>query len=232
MWDQSEYNIPVVITFRISISLSIIDVECLNPSMATCGVDIYLARAMDLSRAATSLLCFSSSKYFYPDLDTVHFSDGRSDKILLANRTLASLCTSFNPDSDDAQSVSEIVFSGLRLMLAPRDLIDVHINPHIAAVNCARVVDTIKHLITPAPGTSEKQKWKNMHDCLNTTQSYIKHVTTSSREHRHGKPDPKTGDELTEIVKRTWTVMDRFLHYKKRGDARLSKDAHPLLTDL
>jgi hypothetical protein len=230
MWDLSEYKIPVTITFKVSISLSVIDVECLNPTTATYGVDIYFARAMDLLRAATSLLSFSSGQYFYPDLDTVHFPDGRSAKIVLANRTVATLCTSFNPDNDDAQLVSEIVFSDLRLMLALRDLIDSQINPHLTAINCARVVDTIKHLITPVSGISENQKWKNMHSCLNTTESYIKHITTSSREHRHGKSDPKTGDELTEIIKRTWTVMDRFLLYKKQGDARLSKDAHPLLS--
>src|SRR5258706_2599331 len=113
------------------------------------------------------------------------------------------------------------------LQWALSDLLASLDDPRAASINGARVMEAIKHMITPDEG-DEGSKWKNMHAALNITRGYLEQVTIHSRSPRHGKAHttPGIGDA---IFHRCWTVMDRYFHFLQQGSVNLSIARFPLL---
>jgi hypothetical protein len=50
------------------------------------------------------------------------------------------------------------------------------LEPIFSAVNCARAMDRLKHLIA-LPNASEKHAWKQMRDVLQIDERYLKFIT-------------------------------------------------------
>lgn len=69
-----------------------------------------------------------------------------------------------------------------------------------------------------------------MREALNLHEDYLSFITDQSKGPRHG--DIKGGGflEIRDTIQRSWTVMNRFLEFKKRGDNRLPLADFPLLT--
>jgi len=64
---------------------------------------------------------------------------------------------------------------------------------------------------------------------LNLDAAYLKLITDQSVGPRHGDHQYVLGTMTREIATRSWTVMNRFLEYLKRGRAALPPDEFPLL---
>jgi hypothetical protein len=129
-WNLEDYGIPATLIFKFSISSSVIEAECTNPSDHPCSLTIYAARVHDLLFATTAIITFGSGQYFYPYLDKVHYQDGTSLSLTNSSEEFASLSTSVTPRTPGAGIIADIVYSDLSLMVAMRDLADTFLNAH------------------------------------------------------------------------------------------------------
>jgi hypothetical protein len=69
-----------------------------------------------------------------------------------------------------------------------------------------------------------------MQAALNISRPYQEWVTNLSAEPRHANRSYVTGADTTDAVARTWRIMNRFLHYRKRGNTSLTAPDFPELT--
>ena len=68
-----------------------------------------------------------------------------------------------------------------------------------------------------------------MQAALNISRPYQQWVTSLSANPRHADRSHITGANTTEALSRTWSLMNRFLEYKRRGDKPLSAPDFPVL---
>jgi hypothetical protein len=108
------------------------------------------------------------------------------------------------------------------------DLIQSITTPHVSPVNCGRAIDGIKHLIS-GNIRDEKKAWKMMREVLNVHENYLKFISSTSTDPRHGRPGHMPPNITDDIVTRSLKIMDRFLEYEKGGDRPLSLTRFPLL---
>jgi hypothetical protein len=225
----------VEISFNISIQHGAVGAICslnkFNPE--TDLVRVYM-RVFDLVRAAVDLTCFSTGYGLSVILDTYTGPDGITTPFVPHDTRLAALCTAFNMNAATSieqnafHKVLTIVLSNWPIFRVLRQLIEANTVPHESAVNCARVIEGIRHLLA-SPGSSTKKSWEDMRGCLNLSVEYLKLVTDTSTGPRHGDSTHIPGTATVEITVRTWTVMNRFLEYKKRGDQALPATEFPVL---
>lgn len=76
---------------------------------------------------------------------------------------------------------------------------------------------------------SLKEAWKIMHDTIRVDEAYLKLITDHSMAPRHGRQFTHQGEINTEISKRAWIVVDRYIEFKKRGRQPLTLVEFPLL---
>jgi hypothetical protein len=70
-----------------------------------------------------------------------------------------------------------------------------------------------------------------MHKALNITRDYQQYITDQSKGPRHGDPQFVEGTITREVSMRTWSIMNRFLEYRKRGNQPLMGPDFPLLEE-
>lgn len=127
----------------------------------------------------------------------------------------------------DLRAIANIVITDPSLFRALQDIIECITIPHVATVNCGRIIDGIRRQI--APGLGAKQGWPAMHKALNVSQKYQEYISEISTGPRHADPAFVSGQITAEVVKRTWIIMDRYLEYRKRGKAILTAPEFPEL---
>jgi hypothetical protein len=86
----------------------------------------------------------------------------------------------------------------------------------LASINCSRTVDGIRYLIADA-SLNENQQWQQMRSKLRIERDYIQYISDISKDYRHANYRPVSQHVVMDILERTWTIMDRYLHYLKRG---------------
>lgn len=85
-------------------------------------------------------------------------------------------------------------------------------------------------MITPrVDSDSRRGAWAAMQAALNISESYQKWVTDLSAKPRHADRSYQTGIDVREALKRTWTIMNRFLEYRRRGNIPLTPPEFPKL---
>jgi hypothetical protein len=179
------------------------------------------------------MVSFATGIYYFPHFERIQKPDGSvSTPFIIGDPKLVGLCKSYSVL--DMTTGFDVVFSSGQLMRAMRDLNDTMTNPHIVAINCTRVLETIKDVMTSnlRLGDSKKcdsKKWNIMRHSLNIDRSYVQYITDWSLKHRHGRVDLLPGDELREIWRRTWIIMDRFITYRKLGSSKLDENDYPTL---
>jgi hypothetical protein len=226
-WQASEINLTM--EFTISIVNSRLDIECkLNRYEKAEFVHVYM-RALDLSRSTVNLVAFAKGYGLTVILD--HFVDANNDQsaIMLKDDSLSLLCTAYSP-AKGFGLVNDMVMQDPTLFLALNDLIESISLPHVSAVNCARAMERLKHLISPH-STKESEAWKQMRTALQIDEPYLKFITDHSTNPRHGRPGHIQGTITTEITRRAWTLMNRYFEYKKRGSNPLPLQEFPLLKE-
>jgi hypothetical protein len=159
---------------------------------------------------------------------------GEKSVFVPQDHSVAALCTAFNlapattKGENSFNTVLEIVLSDWRIFRILRELIEAITLPHESAVNCARAIEGLRHYVSPA-GAPRNQTWAILRDGLKLTEPYLKMITEVSTAPRHGDPVHIPGSTTTEIVRRTWTIMNRFFEYKKRGGSSLPESDFPWL---
>ena len=203
-----------------------------------CDVDNYsrdehlmrlFVRAVDLANAVVNLAAFAMGIGASVVIDTAHEANGSSVGLILRDRELQALCTAFSPDDESFDKMIEIVHSDLRISRAIRDLTEAVSGPHLIPSLCARSMETLRVLIGPA-GIERKESWRLMQQNLSLESSYLKAITDYGAAPRHGDHQFVPTSAIRMIAHRSWTIMNRFLEYKKRGSQPLSAAEFPMLT--
>jgi hypothetical protein len=134
------------------------------------------------------------------------------------NPTLPPLCTAFqtNPPDANLQFVLLEVLKNTSLMAAFRDLAEALEVPGRYRINCARAIETLSQIVSPGE-RSDRKSWINLRQALNLSTSYLMGITEESKGPRHGSHFERQVLSDGEIQIRAWTVMNRFLEYRKRG---------------
>jgi hypothetical protein len=171
-------------------------------------------RAHDVARAAIDLVCFASGNAYAFVLETWTGLDRVTRAVAPQQPELSALSTSVASPADFDQ-VLRLVITDPPLFMALRDLIESITQWHRAPISAARAIEAMRHSMTP--GKERKQQWENF--CLNLqlARSYIDPVTDTSAGPRHGDPEHIPGNITTDVARRAWVIMDRYLEFRKRG---------------
>lgn len=153
--------------------------------------------------------------------------DGTVRRVAVSQTDLRAICTSLST-SDNYTRLKDIATGDQAMSLAINDLIQAQTGPLMPEINCARAIEGIRHIIA-GQGTEPKRAWPLMHEALNIDRTYLDLITENSIPRRHGQFEIIAGATQEEILRRSWTIMDRFFHYRLRGGTRLPLDQFPLL---
>ncbi len=97
-------------------------------------------------------------------------------------------------------------------------------------INCARCVEAIRQIIAGYE-ISTSEQWKLMRGALNVEREYLELIMNSAKYNRHGNPVSTDDAVIAEVMRRTWTIVDRFFHYRIGGNRELGGAQFPLLAD-
>jgi hypothetical protein len=226
-WDWEEEN--KVLSFRVNIYNSTINVECTIDKFE----DRYLVelhrRAFDLARTAANLACFAVRHGLTAVFEFVILPNGTPVTLRYVDQNLPQprSCSLESKDMQKMADISTIVVTDPLLFLSLNDLIECLTTPHVAPINCGRIVDRIRRQI--APSADGVPAWIEMQMALNLSPAYQKFVTQLSRGPRHGDPTPVPSLEARESLTRTWNIMDRYLEYRWRRNVPLTPPEFPAL---
>lgn len=221
-------------SFNISISKGLIEIDCILDKYEEIHLSEVYRRVLDLARATVDLVCFSSGYGLTVIIDRYTNAAGITTPIAPHDPRLAELCKVFTLEpattieKNDFHKVLTLVLTDWKVFRILRQLIEANTVPHESSVICARVAEGIRHYLA-APGSNTKQSWANMRAQLNLSIDYLKLLTDVSTAPRHGDQTHIPGATTVEITRRAWTIMNRFLEYKKRGDQRLPEAEFPIL---
>jgi hypothetical protein len=186
------------------------------------------ARVHELVRATVDLVAFSKGAGLAVVFEKIILADGSYFPIVFLNRNLAEACTCFQLESGPSFSqMFGIVMNERGVFMALNDLVSSLTVPEHAVLGCYRSVERVRHLL--APDFPRDRQWSMMRDSLRLSKGYIDLITRASTGPRHGEPRTLQPDEISEIVERCWVIMNRFLEFRKRGNAELPVSEFPIL---
>ncbi|HIG21155.1 MAG TPA: hypothetical protein EYG02_10580 [Henriciella marina] len=114
-------------------------------------------------------------------------------------------------------------------LLALDDLIRGTENPFASAINCYRVIEALRHCLTP--DKSEKAQWTELRRRLNVERSFIDVVRLSAANARHGQRVRDKAARNDDDQTRAWMIFDRFVHLRLMKDVdRLPELEFPMLS--
>lgn len=184
-------------------------------------------RAYDTVRAAVDLLSFSSGNGFTFLFECWTDPDGITKPLAPQQQNLAPLASAVANSFDE---IIKIVIVDPPLFLALRDLVESITQWHQAPIAAARSIERLRHSIAPNE-TDRKKQWRKLGGLLQLEESYTKIIRDTSIAPRHGDPSHIPGYVTNEIARRAWTIMNRYLEFRKRGGVQpLSASEFPPLT--
>lgn len=187
---------------------------------------IYM-RALDLCRAQVDLVGFKMGWGVTVVLEAFVNENGVTTPIFLKDETLGALCTAFASDKHFDELCVKVIQSPA-LFMALRDLVSAISLPHVSLVDCARAMERLKHLVAE-PGAKDAQAWEQLREALHIEKTYLRFITDHSTGPRHGRPGHTPGIDTTEVVRRSWIIMNRYLEYLRRDGTSLPLAEFPLL---
>lgn len=229
-WKWQEENLTL--RFGCRFEKSDVTVTCTLERYRPEYFDEICKRALDLARSVINVAAFSSGVGYSVIFETVIDGNGEKKMFVLQDTRLSHLCTSFSLDSTMGKTpvaeIWDLVLADLPLLQVLDDLISSITIPNHAVVACARALEGLRHRIA-TPGAPERQAWEQLRNALSVDRSYLQLITDTSRPPRHGDHSFIPGPTVTEIIRRSWIIMDRFIEYRKRGNTSLPASSFPLL---
>ena len=228
-WNEPELGLST--TWRLSIFNGHLEAECDIDEFLPERLTFYFIRATDLLQALTNIAAFSVGLAMQCSLEKFIDPNGVISSILPRTHFEASkVCTAYNPDGSGNHSVADVMVSVIadpELFLTLSDLVGSLHSPQISMVNCGRVIDSIRRMISPAKKIEDG--WIAMQRALNISREYQEEISKISRNPRHGDRSYIQGSVTADITLRTWIILDRYLNYKLGGRKDLDVLKFPML---
>jgi len=224
-WKADELGYEVDIVCRVD--KSVIDIECILSHWKVEHFPDLYRRALDIVRAKIDVVGFKMACGLTVLLDTFEAPDGSVTPIALNAPYLEGICTAFSLDKGFDEVCMQVLQRPL-LFMAIRELMTAISLPHVSLVECARAMDRIKNTLAP-PGSKDKAAWNRMRETLRIDEAYLKYITDASADPRHGQPGHTPGSVTTEVTRRAWIIMNRYLEYIVHGEKPLDPTAYPIL---
>lgn len=214
--------------FEVSITDSIVTVEC----SVTSGVHDELAalyqRARHYAQCVMNTFSFANGIPFSAVLDEC--IDHRGVNMIIETHTpgVENLCTAYKINDASFGAAFNLISGDVSLSMAFDDLLGAARDTLLATVNCARMLDALRKMVA-GPETRESDQWEKLRKTLNLTREYVQPLTDNSIEPRHGVRTGQSSEIVQEVIKRSWTIMNRFLEYRMLKGAPLPLDRFPIL---
>jgi hypothetical protein len=229
-WKWGEENL--ILHFDCRVEKSIVTVACTLDRYRPEYFGEIHKRAFDIIRSAINLAAFASGVGYSVIFESVIDTSGQKTMFVQQDLSLAHLCTSFSLHSQPGKTpigrIWDLVVSDPPLFQALDDLIVSITLPHHAPVGCARAIEGLRNLIATS-GAPVSQAWEQMRYALRLDRSFLQLITDTSAGPRHGDRSYIPGATITEIFRRSWIIMDRYLEYRKRGNIPLPATDFPVL---
>jgi hypothetical protein len=210
--------------FTVSIVGSSVEVTVVLDNFTQDDVDRHRNTAFDLARTALDLWNFKMGWGLSLYLDRVFVPGAEPEIIVPADPSLSSIV---RYDIAAIPTLYPFIVSDTRLHTALNDLIVAITWPRAAPINCARAVEGLRTLMSPGKRTAG---WPVMREALNLDRAYLDAITKASEAPRHGDYIWAPAAETGELIYRSWTIMTRFLEWKRRGETQLPLAEFPTLT--
>jgi hypothetical protein len=183
-------------------------------------------RSMHTAKACLAIYTFESSIGL--DIAITEFIDpsGTRHPMVFRSAVIAGLCHSYSLPSD-FEAITQIVLKDTLLFLALIDLAESITQPDTALL-CARAIDRIRHAIA-GRGVRHADGWPKVHEALRTDAAYLQFITEHSKAPRHGERFNHPPNVTTEVSRRSWIIVDRYIAYRRHGGVPLPLDKFPLL---
>ena len=181
--------------------------------------------------AVVSLYVFATGDPYTLHFDKVIPPGSTEEHVLdLSNPDLAALCTAFDPHGAMV-GILDIVLLDPELMNIVNDAAMALTTNLYQPIACGRALDGIRNYITPESGEKAKQKqgWQRMSEQLNLSDDYARRVNETAHKPRHRAPHDFEDVVIPDVLRRTWTITNRFLIWCQRGQTRLTAPEFPLL---
>jgi len=188
----------------------------------------------DLARATVHLFTFASGISLSVVFDEIIRPDGTKTAFIAQDLSLARLCTAYSTYLPTAgnwglSDVANVVFTDPVVFGALDDLVGAISHHHVTVINCARAVEALRNVMA-LPGASRIEAWEQFRTKLNIDRGYLQLIVETSTDGRHGRGTFIPGATTTEITRRSWVIMNRFLEFRKSGNQPLTAPAFPLLS--
>jgi hypothetical protein len=226
-WDETA-ALGLFMSFDIEIIDSKVHVTCQTNRDNPYDLGELRMRSQEFVSAYVNLINFRLGRALSVTLNYVVTPAGGAKQFIdVSNPQLGEVVTAF-ADITDFKGMDQLVLGNPLIMRLLDTLITGLSKDHHTLINCARVIDGIKHDITPND-VKDKHKWRELHNALNIDESYLKLITDESATPRHGKLPIASHAKINELLLRTWTAMDRYLVYVRSGRKKLPYSSYPLL---
>lgn len=124
---------------------------------------------------------------------------------------------------------NKIVFSSSLSPLVLADMRSAIRNPLNMAFYCRRALETITRDISS--NNNNKKRWEETYEQLNIDDSFAKEIKNLGGNVRHGKYASIDGDTRIRILKKTWSIFDRYLICLEKNKEKLDGKDYPLLKE-
>jgi hypothetical protein len=179
------------------------------------------ARAQDCTSLAVNLFTFVTGSSFVIVLDRWVNPDGEAGPIHLQADDVGTVVSALSVEENGTlkgfNDAYKVLISEPHAAFAMNDLATCLSHPDMTAVNCGRVLDALMRLV--CQGLPEKRAWAHFQQQLRFDESYIKPISAFSKGPRHGIRRDLTELQRGAIQHHTWVAMNRFIEYRKRGNA-------------
>lgn len=227
-------NDDLTADFSISVRDSKVEVKCdVTRFDKAEHLSMLAMHAYDLSSAAIDSLCFFHGLGLRVFIEMFVDVDGKQTTLTSHSEEVIGLCTAFNLDPsytgpDNYEAMIRLIVKERLLLLALNDLIVPISHFNLATINCARAIEALRTAMS-VPGQTREKDWESMRQRLNLTKDYLDFVIDLSKEPRHGnRRAPEVGQQ-SEVLRRAWIIMNRFLEFRKRGNLPLPASEFSLL---
>jgi hypothetical protein len=208
--------------FEIQIHASMIHVRCSTETPdSDAQYSEIMVRSFQFCSTLAHVITFCTGWALQVIIDS-GFANGKLRPIALSERRAVACCQSFSIDRD-LEEVADLALNDLSLAFALGDLAAGVGQLNYSSVAAGRALDTLRHAIS-GPDMGTAKGWELLRDTLHVSESYAKSITEASAKPRHGERGKVEGANELAVLLRAWTVVDRFIEFKKRG----GKEALPL----
>jgi len=166
-------------------------------------------------------LAFAAAQGFILILESFTIPGEEAAPLQSHSPTLKALCTF------TSQEILNTAMKDRRILLPLGDLTDTLRDPMGSYITVQRAIEGLCRIISDEE--DRPKRWEALRNNLNIGRPYLQFITDLSTQPRHGATQPIEMAIVAQVQMRGWTVMNRFLEFRKRGDITLPLSEFHLL---